>query len=130
MTFRQAARESDPETVCRLAREARSRMEARWTDSFTGDPSALTGVQAIFLTLEGPGQWLALGALTRSPSGQRLERALALEAFGARGGKWSQDLGLALTGVLDRLAPLWPAAVSGAVDETLLQLLDAALGTP
>ena len=127
--FRQAARESDPEAVRRLAREARSRMKARWTSSFTGDLSALSGVQAIFLTLEGSGQWFAIEALTRSPSGPRLERELALEAFGARGAKWSQDLGLALTGVLDRLDPDWPAAVYGAGDETVLELLDAALET-
>lgn len=125
--FRQAARESDPETVRRLAREARRRMQDRWAANFTGDLSALTDVQAFFLTLEGSGQWFAIEALTRSPSGPRLERGLALEAFGARGAKWSQDLGLALTGVLDRLAPDWPAAVYGAGDETLLELLDAAL---
>ncbi|MBI1339322.1 hypothetical protein GC169_03805 [bacterium] len=125
--FRQAARESDPEAVRRLAREARSRMQDRWTANFTGDLPALSGVQAIFLTLEGSGQWFAIEALTRSPSGPRLETGLALEAFGARGAKWSQDLGLALTGVLDRLDPDWPAAVYGAGDETVLELLDATL---
>lgn len=125
--FRQAARESDPETLRRLAREARSRMQDRWTTNFTGDLSALTDVQAIFLTLEGSGQWFAIEALTRSPSGPRLERELVLEAFGARGAKWSQDLGLAMTGVLDRLDPDWPAAVYGAGNVTLSELLDAAL---
>jgi hypothetical protein len=128
--LRQAAHESDPETVRKLAREARSRMEARWSANFTDELSALSGVQAIFLTLEGSGQWFAIEALTRSPSGPRLETWLALEAFGARGSKWSQDLGLALTGVLDRLDPDWPAAVYGAGDQTLLERLDAALQAP
>lgn len=128
--FRQAVFESDPETVRRLVREARNRMRDRWMANFTGDLSALTGVQAIFLTLEGSGQWFAIEVLTRSPSGPRLERDLALEAFGARGAKWSQNFGLALTGVLDRLDPDWPAAVYGAGDVTLLELLDADLEAP
>ncbi len=128
--FRWAARQEDPEAVRRLAREALGQLRERWKTHFTGDYSALVEVQATFLTLEGSGQWFALRALTASPSGPRLEPDLALRAFGQRGAKWSQDLGLALAAVLDRLDPGWPSSVYGAGDMSLIDLLDKALAQP
>lgn len=128
--FRWAARQEDPEAVGRLAREALGQLRERWKTHFTGDYRALAEVQATFLTLEGSGQWFALRALTASPSGPRLEPDLALRAFGQRGAKWSQDLGLALAAVLDRLDPGWPSSVYGADDMSLIDLLDNALAQP
>jgi hypothetical protein len=91
--------------------------------------AALTEAEGIFLTLEGSGQWYALQALVSAPSGPRLPQDVAVRAFAQRGGRWSQDLGLAITMVLDRLDPQWPQRVYGPGGETVLQLLDRALAT-
>jgi hypothetical protein len=126
-TFANAAHQQDAAIVRAMVVQAQEQMQARWQSSFTGELAALADVDAIFLTLEGSGQWFALQVLTASPSGPRLERDLAMRAFGQRGGRWSQDLGLAMVMVLERLLPEWRQRVYGGDSASVLALLDAAL---
>ena len=128
--FREAARQPELSAARRIARQARAAMRARWADHFTGDRAALAEAQSLFLTLEGAGQWFALQALVDAPGGPMLARDVALRAFAQRGGRWSQDLGLAIVLVLDRLDPDWPAQVYGPGGLTTLELLDRALIEP
>jgi hypothetical protein len=125
--FTLAARSPELAEVRELAQTTRARMRRRWAQHFTGERAALAAAQEIFLTLEGSGQWYALQALMHAPSGPHLSHDVAMRAFAQRGGRWSQDLGLAITLVLDRLDPDWPRRVYGSGGETLLQLLDRAL---
>lgn len=106
-------------------RDARSAMEARWQKHYVGENAALAGAQDIFLTLEGSGQWFAIETLVQSG----VERETAINNFGQRGNKWSQDLGLAITQVLDAHDPDWAMTVYGAGEKSLLELLDDALVT-
>ena len=126
-SFNRAAQAPNLADVRRVALGAREKMKARWRKHFVGSNTALAEAQAIFLTLEGAGQWFAIRVLTEAPSGPQLVTTIALEQFGTRGQKWSQDLGLAMARVLDRLNPAWPVAVYGARKQTLISLLDQAL---
>lgn len=125
--FLEASKAPDIDEVRRRARVARDAMRTRWARHYTGDRAALAPAQEVFLTLEGSGQWFALQALTVSPSGPRLSRDVAMRAFAGRGGRWSQDLGLAIALVLDRVDASWPQRVYGAGDVSMLELLDRAL---
>lgn len=126
-TLTNAVQQQDAATVRAMALQAQEQMRARWQPHDGGDLAALAYVDEIFLTLEGSGQWFALQALTVSPSGPRLEKDLAMRAFGQRGGRWSQDLGLAMVMVLERLMPEWRQRVYGGDTASVLDLLDAAL---
>jgi hypothetical protein len=76
---------------------------ARWLAGRNGHYAVFDDV---FLTMEGTGQWL-IYRYFRAPDGGAASPATALENT-RRGGKyWSQDEGLALVLVLDRLLPDW-----------------------
>jgi hypothetical protein len=76
-----------------------------------------------FLTLEGSAQWVAYAWLANHPLGAEIAPADALKGFRRGGRKWSQDEGLALFLVIDRLVPDWQARVFADQPSTALQLL-------
>lgn len=111
-----------------LAGQALARMQARRARWFTGADEKWRGLDDVFLTMEGLGQWVAYWWFT-SPQGLKIEPATAQREL-RRGGKhWTQDEGLALFLVVDRLVPGWQSRVFGAqaaMAEALLQ--EAAAG--
>ena len=85
-----------------LARQMLSLAKARRNNYFTGNDAYLADVEDIFLTLEGSGQWLGHQWLI-DPMGGNLPEADALARFTTDPGFWSQEQGLALFMVVDRL---------------------------
>jgi hypothetical protein len=97
---------------------------ARW---FVGDNAPFAAIDDVFLTMEGMGQLLIYRYL-RSPEGGAASEAEAIE--GVRRGRrwWSQDEGLALMLVVDRLVPDWQQRAFRDPDWRAERLLTAAAG--
>ncbi|HYD44656.1 MAG TPA: hypothetical protein VEA79_05260 [Phenylobacterium sp.] len=122
LLYRAAAAATDAEARA-LARQAHARIAARRAKWFTGKDAMFAEAEDTFLTLEGSGQWVAYAWLTKHPLGAEIEPATALTAFRRGGRKWSQDEGLALFLVIDRLVPDWQARVFSDEPASALQLL-------
>jgi hypothetical protein len=101
-----AAAAPDHAEARRLAARALERMRARHARWFTGDNAAFASLDEVFLTMEGMGQWLIWRYLL-SPEGGGYSPEQALPAVRRGGRQWSQDEGLALILVVDRLLPGW-----------------------
>ncbi len=105
MLFAAAAAPDDVE-ASRLAAEALGLMRERRAKWMAGDTEWLAGIDDVFLTMEGMGQWLIYRHF-RSPEGGSASPEDALKAVRRGGRWWSQDEGLALLLVVDRLLPGW-----------------------
>jgi hypothetical protein len=106
------------------ARRALQAMDARRATYFRGANALYADAEDVFLSMEGIGQWAAYLWLT-DPRGTALSTDDALPII-RRGGRWSQDEGLALLLVLSRLAPEAPRAMFGPHARTVLPLLRSA----
>jgi hypothetical protein len=109
-----------------LAAEALELMRARRARWFAGDKAPFAAMDDVFLTMEGMGQFL-IYSYFRSPEGGGASAADALRGV-RRGGKWwTQDEGLALMLVVDRLLPGWQQRAFRDPDWRAGQLLAAAV---
>lgn len=121
LLFRAAAAATDAEARA-AAREALARITARRARHYTGDDAKLAELEDLFLTMEGVGQWAAFKWLIhRKGGGFAVENALPWFRRGGR--QWSQDEGLALFLVVDRLVPGWTPRVFAPSPATALELL-------
>lgn len=91
-----------------LAKEALAMMRSRHARWFTGDNAIFAKVDNIFLAMEGVAQWAAYAWLSH-PQGGGVDRQTAIDTMLGRRRWWTQDEGLALLLVVDRLLPGWPA---------------------
>jgi hypothetical protein len=122
-----AAAAADDATARKLAAEALNLMRDRREGWFDGDNTGFIALDDVFLTMEGMGQ-LMIYRYFRSPEGGGMDAAAALKSV-RRGGKWwSQDEGLALMLVVDRLLPDWQARAFREPDWRADNLLAAAVG--
>lgn len=124
--FAAAAAESDHEAR-RLAAQALRLMRERRARWFTGDKAAFTDLDDVFLTMEGMGQWLIYRYFV-SAEGPAQPPEVALPAVRRGGRWWSQDEGLALMLVVDRLLPGWQARAFQDPEWRAAELLAAAVG--
>jgi len=81
-----------------------------------------------FLMLEGTAQWIGYAWLVH-PKGGNADPSQAILAM-RRGKWWSQEEGLALFLVLNRLLPGWPKIAFGDQPIGAIDLLEMALHTP
>jgi len=122
-----AAASPDDQTAHQLAGQALGMIQARRAAFYTGDDAFLAEVEDVFLTLEGSGQWAGYQWLIH-PQGGRLVPSEVVEAFGRRGGWWSQTEGLALLLATDRVGNgSWKSIVFGDGGVAGIALLQAAL---
>ena len=121
-----AAAALDDAEARRLAGEALGRMRARRARWFTGEREGFAELDDIFLTMEGMGQWLIYRYFV-SPEGGTVPPAQALSAVRRGGRWWSQDEGLALILVVDRLLPGWQQRAFRDPDWRAERLLAAAV---
>jgi len=105
LLLRAVAADDDAEAR-RLAAEALASAKARRARFFTGDKARWAELEDTFLTLEGVGQWAAWAWLT-DPKGGALPADRALPLFRRNGRFWSQDEGLLVMILVDRLVPNW-----------------------
>lgn len=106
-----------------LAARALDLMRARHARWFAGDKAGFAPLDDVFLTMEGMGQWL----IYRHFLAAGRPAAEVLPAVRRGGRQWSQDEGLALILVLDRLLPRWQARAFRDPDWRASQLLAAAV---
>lgn len=122
LLFRAASAPTDGEARA-LACEALALFRERRLRHFTGVNAQWAAVDEISLTTEGLGQWLSYAWLTR---GRHLAPAVVLPKL--RSSFWSQDEGLAIFLLVDRLVPNWQRLVLSSSPETTEQLLARACG--
>ena len=122
LLYRSAAAASDAEARA-AACEALARLRERRRRYFAGAEAVWERIDEVSLTTEGFGQWVSYAWLTR---GRGLAPAALLPRM--RGGYWSQDEGLALFLVVDRLVPGWQRRLLAPEPETAKPLLERACG--
>jgi hypothetical protein len=83
---------------------------ARW---FTGAEAKWLPLDDLFLVMEGLGQWAGYRWLV-GDKGRGLDPGATLTEFRRGGRFWTQDEGLALMLVVDRLRPGWQKAAFAA----------------
>lgn len=122
-----AAAEADDDTAARaLAADALRLMRERRARYFTDERRFYGELEDVFLTMEGMGQFLMLSHFRSQPD---IAPDLALrETMG--GDYWTQNEGLALFLVLDRLLPDWRDRVFREPDWRAERLLAAAVARP
>jgi len=88
------------------ARQALQEMR-RWRQAwFSGSRAYWNTVDDLFLTMEGIGQWRGYAWLI-DPNGPHLNPSFALSEVRRKRNHWTQDEGLALIMVVDRLLSGW-----------------------
>ena len=122
----QAAKASSPSSARALAEEALALMNARRSRWFVGEDEPFAQLDDAFLSFEGAGQWAGYAWLVH-PEGGDLAEETAWVGFRRGGRFWSQDEGLALFLVVDRLLPDWPALAFGPRPAGALELLTRAV---
>ncbi|MDG2523591.1 hypothetical protein P7B02_18840 [Caulobacter segnis] len=104
-------------------RQALAKMRARRAQFFVGDNAKWAPLDDLFLTMEGLGQWAAFAWTTR---GRGVDTGTAVRELRRGGRFWSQDEGLVLFLLVDRLVPDWQSRafdpVKPALAEELLAL--------
>jgi hypothetical protein len=121
----EAARAPTRALALQTARRALAAMDARRAAFLRGPNALYADAEDVFLSMEGVGQWAAYLWLT-DPQGAAQPADDAMRTI-RRGGRWSQDEGLALLLVLSRLAPDAPRAMFGPNARTVLPLLRSAV---
>jgi hypothetical protein len=123
----EAAAAPDDATARALARQALEAISARRARTAVGADAKYAEIEDVFLSLEGAAQWAAFRWLT-DPEGAGYAREVAMPLFRRGGRQWSQDEGLAVYLVIDRLYPEWIARTfADAEPATALELLTAAV---
>jgi hypothetical protein len=126
--FYQAAFAHREEDAKRLTREALSLLKARQVRYFQQNKAILRQLDPIFLSMEGLGQFVAVAWLMH-PEGGKVPFAVAVEGFRRNRKWWSQEEGLAMFLVLDRLTnPDWATDVFGEKPKYITDLLEQASG--
>lgn len=121
-----AAIAPDEAAARELVRRAKARLEARRAAAFVGENARYGELEDVFLTMEGLAQWASYRWLTDAHGGGHPDDAATLAAFRRGGGRWSQDEGLALFLVIDRLVPDWRERAFAPRPATALDLLSLA----
>ncbi len=124
LLYRAAAANSIDE-VRSLASEALSMMKSRHARWFVGDEAVFATLDSVWLSLEGSGQWIGYAYLA-NPHGGAMSAQEAIDKMRGRKKWWSQDEGLGLFLVVDRLMPQWPSLVFHRPSMGALELLERA----
>ncbi len=109
-----------------LAKQALDMIRARHARWFVGDNAVFATLDAIWLSMEGAGQWAAYGWLVNQAGGG-VDRPTAVKTMIGQRRSWSQDEGLGLFLVVDRLLPEWPSLVFGNPSIGAVELLERAI---
>lgn len=125
----QAAAASDDAQSRILAQAALRLMTERRARWFKGADAKWAALEDVFLTMEGVGQWAAYAYLA-DPSGGGLPPERALKHLRRNRNFWSQEQGLGMFLVLDRLLPDWKARVFSQNPTTAGKLLSLAASAP
>jgi hypothetical protein len=124
LLYAAAAAPTDAEARA-LARQALAKFRARRARWFTGDAEKWKPLDDIFLTMEGLGQW-AMYAWFTDKQGLNLDPVMVLPEVRRKHDRWTQDEGLALFLVVNRLVPDWQKLAFAPNPELAESLLERA----
>lgn len=123
----QAAFAKDTQVTKKLTQEALAMLKKRQATYFIKDKSILKSLDDIFLTMEGLGQFAGFYWL-QHPSGANIPFGQAVEGMRRKRNQWSQEEGLAMFLILDKLAkPDWPHDLFGDTPQNIIELLKTAI---
>ena len=125
LLYRAATADSLAETRA-LAARALAMIRVRHARWFVGENAVFATLDAAFLSLEGAGQWAGYAWLSHRAGGG-LAPLAALGRMQGRRRWWSQDEGLGLFLVVDRLLPEWPSLVFRQPSIGAVELLERAV---
>lgn len=118
-----AALEGDEESARSRARQALNLIEARRARWYVGVDERYAELEDVFLTLEGVGNFAGYAWLVHAEGGA-MPPEVAAAGMRRGGRRWSQDEGMAIFLVLQRLNPQWSGAAFGTAPRPALQLLE------
>ncbi|HEX2091377.1 MAG TPA: hypothetical protein VHG28_03205, partial [Longimicrobiaceae bacterium] len=118
-----AVLEPDPARRREIARSALAAARERRARYFTGENAFYAELEDLFLNMEGVASWSAF-MLARKRAGPGATDAEILARMRGSGRYWSQDEGLALILVIDRLLPGWQARMFGNEPASVWNLLE------
>jgi hypothetical protein len=118
-----AALEGDEESARSGARKALNLIEARRARWYVGVDERYAELEDVFLTLEGVGNFAGYAWLVHAEGGA-MPPEVAVAGMRRGGRRWSQDEGMAIFLVLQRLNPHWSDAAFGTAPRSALQLLE------
>jgi hypothetical protein len=121
--FYRAAFQTDPVKRRNGVARALDMVRRRHAKYFTGANAVYAEVEALFLTMEGVGQWAAY-RLNESRLGSA-QQAIRLVRDNRK--LWSQDEGLALFLLIDAMVPDWQARVFSQTPSSPFRLLEEAV---
>ena len=125
--FYEAAFASTHNEAKRLGMKAMELFNARQSDYFIGEKAILKDFDDVFLSMEGLGQFAAVSWLI-NPKGGNMEFNNAVNGFRRKRNQWSQEEGLAMYLLLDKLAePDWNNDIFGVKPRSINRLLEDAL---
>ena len=108
-----------------LAGKALTKIRTRRAKWFVGDAQKWAPIDDIFLTMEGLGQWTAYAWFT-DKNGLNLDPVKVLPEVRRKRNRWTQDEGLAVFLIVDRLIPGWQKFAFAPEPELVEALLDRA----
>lgn len=124
-----AAGASDANNRGDLVRKALAVVRERHDRYFTGSNAVYAEIEALFLTMEGIGQWTAY-KLTKARGQLGASDLEALNLVREDRRYWSQDEGLALFLLIDAMVPDWRPKMFDGLPPSPYTLLEQALRSP
>jgi hypothetical protein len=125
--FYEAAFTANKDSAIRLTQEALTMLKNRQLKYFTGDKAVLQPLDDIFLSMEGLGQFAAVAWLIH-PHGGNIPFGTAVEGFRRKRNQWSQEEGLAMYLVLNKLEHIdWRKDIFGSHPKCVTELLENAV---
>lgn len=124
--FYKAAGASDKNHRNDLVRKALAKVRERHQRYFTGSNAVYSEIEALFLTMEGVGQWTAY-KLTKARGQLGASDIEAMNLVREDRRYWSQDEGLALFLLIDAMVPQWQAKMFGGLPPSPYVLLEEAV---
>jgi hypothetical protein len=123
--FYEAAFAVDTQQIKKLTREGLAMLKKRQSTYFKKDKTILKELDDIFLTMEGLGQYAGFYWL-QHPSGANIPFEKAVEGMRRKRNQWSQEEGLAMFLILDKLTkPDWRNDLFGNKPKSIIELLTA-----
>ncbi len=126
LLYRALAAPTDSEART-LTSEALTMMRARRARFFTGENEKLLPLEDVFLTMEGIAQWAAYSWLINERGGG-FQADASVQGMRRGGRQWSQDEGMVIFLLVDRLVPHWQARAFAAEPAQAMALLALAAG--
>ncbi|MFT3743233.1 MAG: hypothetical protein QM785_02960 [Pyrinomonadaceae bacterium] len=118
-----AAKQTDITKKRLEARVLLSAIKQRRSQNYTGENKKFEEVEDIFLTMEGVANWAGY----RAAIADGLDEATASKLIRRSGKNWSQEEGILLFMIIDRLLPNWQRIAFGESRVSIVNLLERAV---